>query len=213
MAQTEACHGTRLATFWLHGCFLQLDSAKMAKSAGGFVRLQTIIDRGYDPLAYRFFCLSAHYRAKLNLTWESLDGAATALDRLRAAVHAWGPPGEPDKDSIERFTAQINDDLNMPRALAVTWDLVRSELSAPVRKATVLEFDRVLGLRLAQWRPRDDEVPDAIMALVRRREEARGAKRWQEADALRAEITAAGYQIDDKPDGTRVRRRRPGPEE
>jgi cysteinyl-tRNA synthetase len=77
----------------------------------------------------------------------------------------------------------------------------------------VLEFDRVLGLRLAQWRPRDDEVPDAIMALVRRREEARGAKRWQEADALRAEITAAGYQIDDKPDGTRVRRRRPGPEE
>ncbi|MEZ4618415.1 MAG: cysteine--tRNA ligase [Caldilineaceae bacterium] len=77
IAQTEACHGTHLANFWLHGYFLQLDDAKMAKSAGGFLRVQTLLDRGYEPLVYRFFCLSGHYRAKLNFTWESLDGAKT----------------------------------------------------------------------------------------------------------------------------------------
>ena len=92
IAQTQACHGTRLANFWMHYYFLQLDDAKMAKSAGTFLRMQTLLDRGYDPLAYRFFCLSAHYRAKLNITWEGLDGAATALNRLRLAAHEWGAP-------------------------------------------------------------------------------------------------------------------------
>jgi cysteinyl-tRNA synthetase len=81
IAQTQACYGTRLANFWMHGYFLQLDSAKMAKSAGGFLRVQTLVDRGYDPLAYRFFCLSAHYRAKLNFNWESLDGAEPLAPR------------------------------------------------------------------------------------------------------------------------------------
>src|SRR3974377_1423863 len=93
IAQTQACYGTRLANFWLHGYFLQMDEAKMSKSAGDFVRLQTLLDRGYDPLAYRFFCLSAHYRARLSFTWRGLDGAAAALSRLRALVYAWGGPG------------------------------------------------------------------------------------------------------------------------
>jgi len=211
IAQTEACHQTRLANFWMHGCFLQLDSAKMAKATGGFVRLETVIERGYDPMAYRFFCLGAHYRAKLNLTWESLDGAATALERLRAAAHEWGPPGEADKDFVARFVDQVNDDLNMPRALAVTWDLVRADLPPAVRKATLLEFDRVLGLRLAGWRPRDEAAPDEVMALVRRREEARAARRFKEADALRDEIAAAGWQVEDLAGGPRVRRRRTAP--
>ncbi|HSR29390.1 MAG TPA: cysteine--tRNA ligase, partial [Anaerolineae bacterium] len=83
IAQTQACHGTRLANFWMHGYFLQIDSSRMGKSEGNFLRLEMLIDRGYDPLAWRFFCLSAHYRAKLNFAWEALDGAATALDRLR----------------------------------------------------------------------------------------------------------------------------------
>src|ERR1043165_9649424 len=135
IAQTEACHGTRLANFWMHGYFLQLDDTKMAKSGGGFLRVQTLLDRGYDPLAYRFFCLSAHYRAKLNFTWESLDGAATALSRLRNAVFEWGEPGTVDEDYAQRFLDQLNDDLNMPRAVALVWDLVKSDLPASTRKA------------------------------------------------------------------------------
>jgi cysteinyl-tRNA synthetase len=207
IAQTQACYGTRLANFWMHGYFLQLDSAKMAKSAGGFLRVQTLIDRGYDPLAYRLFCLSAHYRAKLNFTWESLDGAATALNRLRLAAYEWGQPGVLDEGYMDRLAEQINDDLNMPRALALTWDLVRSNLPASTKKATLLQFDKILGLRLGEWQPKAETVPDEIVALVQERQQARKDKRWKNADALREQVTAAGYEIEDTPQGPRVKKR------
>jgi cysteinyl-tRNA synthetase len=205
IAQTEACHGTRLANFWLHGRFLQLDDTKMAKSAGDFLRLQTLIEQGYDPLAYRFFCLSAHYRNTLNFTWESLDGAMTALSRLRTAAYEWGSPGTIDVEYVHRFTDQINDDLNTPRALALIWELVKSDLPTLTKKATLLQFDRVLGLRLAEWQPEEAVVPDEIMTLMQQRQQARAAKRWQDADALRERVKAAGYAIDDTPQGPRVR--------
>jgi cysteinyl-tRNA synthetase len=211
IAQTEACHGTRLANFWMHGYFLQLDDTKMAKSGGGFLRVQTLLDKGYDPLAYRFFCLSAHYRAKLNFTWESLDGAATALSRLRAAVVEWGVPGMPDAAYVERFTQQVNDDLNMPRAVALVWDVVKSDLPPATKKATVLHFDQVLGLRLAEWQPRQastDDIPAEIMALVEQRQQARKEKRWKDADTLRVQVTEAGYEITDTPKGPQVQPRK-----
>ena len=205
IAQTEACHGTHLANFWLHGHFLQLDDAKMAKSAGDFLRLQTVVERGYDALAYRFFCLSAHYRATLNFTWEGLDGAATALHRLRTAAYEWGSTGTVDVGYVDRFREQINDDLNMPRAVALTWELVKSALPASAKKATLLQFDRVLGLRLAEWQPVETVVPAAIWVLVQQRQQARAEKRWQDADALREQVESAGYEIDDTPQGPRVR--------
>lgn len=205
IAQTEACHGTRLANFWLHGHFLQLGEAKMAKSAGGFLRVQTLLDRGYDPLVYRFFCLSAHYQAKLNFSWEGLDGAATALQRLRTAAATWGEPGTADEALITTFREQINSDLNMPRALAVTWDLVKSDLPAATKKATLLQFDNVLGLGLAEWQPIVETIPADIVALANQRQQARAEKRWQDADALRAQLKTAGYDVEDTPQGPRVR--------
>lgn len=208
IAQTQACYGTTLANFWLHGYFLQLNEAKMAKSAGGFLRLQTLIDRGYDPLAYRFFCLNAHYRSKLNFSWDGLDGAATALDRLRAISHAWGATGTPDAGFMERFTEHVNNDLNTPRAVALTWELTKSDLPAATKQATLYEFDRVLGLRLAGWEPPQVAVPDEILALVEQRGRARAAKRWQEADTLRDQIQAAGYEVEDTPQGPRVHARK-----
>ncbi|HVN54417.1 MAG TPA: cysteine--tRNA ligase [Anaerolineaceae bacterium] len=209
IAQTEACYGTRLANFWMHGYFLQLDEAKMSKSTGEFLRLQTLIDRGYDPLAYRFFCLSAHYRAKLNFNWESLDGAQIALDRLRKVAYEWGPAqGSPNREYLARFCEQANDDLNMPRALAVVWDLVRSDLPGGEKKATLAEFDRVLGLGLAGWQPKEEAIPAEIEALLHERQRARAEKRWSDADALRSEITAAGYEIEDTPKGPKVKRKK-----
>ena len=207
-----ACYGTRLANFWLHGHFLQLDEAKMAKSAGDFLRVPTLSERGYDPLAYRFFCLSAHYRAQLNFTWDSLEGAATALQRLRLAAHSWGPPDRADAKYVERFTEQINDDLNLPRAVAVTWDLVKSDLSAATKKATLLQFDRVLGLRLTKWQPTEEGVPEALKAFIQQRQQARAEKRWKDADALREQIKVAGYEIEDTPQGPRVHSRKSRPE-
>ena len=204
IAQTQACYGTNLANFWLHGYFLQTSSEKMSKSAGGFLRLETLIDRGYDPMAYRYFCLNALYRSKLNFTWEGLDGAAVALGRLRAASYEWGQAGSADPAYVKRFRAQVNDDLNMPRALAVTWELVKGDLPDPSKKATLLEFDRVLGLRLAEWKPRRESIPDEILALAQQRQEARADKRWGEADALRDRISAAGYEIEDTAKGPRI---------
>jgi cysteinyl-tRNA synthetase len=206
IAQTQACYGTRLANFWLHGYFLQMDEARMSKSAGDFVRLQTLIDRGYDPIVYRFFCLSAHYRTQLSFTWRGLDGAATALNRLCALAHAWGQPGTIDEDYVGRFAAQLDDDLNLPRAVAVMWDLAKSDLPDAAKKATLLQFDRILGLGLAGWRPAETIVPDNIWQLVQQRQQARAAKQWQIADQLRGQISAAGYEVDDTPQGPHVHR-------
>lgn len=211
IAQTEACYGTRLANFWLHGYFLQLDEGvKMSKSSGKFLRVETLIEEGYDPLAYRMFCLNAIYRQKLNFTWEGLDGAAKALDRLRNAFYEMGEPTQPDSTFLQKFLTEINDDLNMPRAMALTWELVRSDLPNGVKKATLLEFDRVLGLNLANWQPAEEVIPDEILRLVELRQQARAEKRWQDADTLRGQIIAAGYEVMDTPQGPKVRSRRPG---
>jgi cysteinyl-tRNA synthetase len=208
IAQAQACYGTRLANFWLHGYFLQMDETRMSKSAGDFVRLQTLLDRGYDPLAYRFFCLSAHYRARLSFTWRGLDGAATALHRLRVVAYAWGQPGALDEDYVDRFATHVNDDLNLPRAVALVWDLAKSDRPDATKKATLLHFDRVLGLGLAGWRPVETSVPDDIRQLVQRRQQARAARQWQLADQLRSQIGAAGYAVEDTPQGSQVQRAR-----
>lgn len=208
IAQTQACYGTRLANFWMHGYFLQLDEARMSKSSGQFLRVQTLIDAGYDPLAYRYFCLNALYRAKLTFSWEGLSGAARSLDRLRATCYEWGEPGEVDEEFREKFTNEINDDLNMPRAMAVVWELTRSDLPPAVRKATLLEFDRVLGLRLADWKPEETPVPEEVLALVAERQRARQEKRWADADALRQQIIEAGFEVEDTPQGPRLKARK-----
>ena len=205
IAQTQACYGTRLANFWMHGYFLQLDEGRMSKSSGHFLRLQSLIEKGYDPLAYRFFCLSAQYRTKLTFSWESLDGAAKSLDRLRLSAYEWGAPGTVDEHYADSFLAQINDDLNMPRALAVAWDLARSDLPAPTKKATILLFDKVLGLRLADWQPPQELIPADIFALVEQRTQARQEKRWKDADALRQQVLDLGYEIEDTPQGPHVK--------
>jgi cysteinyl-tRNA synthetase len=209
IAQTEARCGTRLANYWLHGYFLQLNDAKMAKSAGEFLRVQSLVDRGYDPLAYRYLCLTAHYRSQLNFTWDALDAAATGLDRMRSGVHALRDAGDADPDpaAVTRFTDEINDDLNLPRALAIAWDVLRGELPPGVRRTTLLRFDRVFGLGLADWSPTQEAAPPDVQELAETRLSARRAKQWAESDALRKEIQAAGWEVEDRPDGYALKRR------
>lgn len=207
IAQTEACYGTRLANFWLHGYFLQLGEEKMAKSAGGFIRVATLVEKGYDPLVYRYFNFSAIYRAKLNFTWEAMDSAAVALNRLRTTMYEWGEPGTVDSSLLDKFTEAINDDLNMPRALAVVWELVRSDLPVTARKATLLKMDEVLGLDLTNWKPREEEIPAEVMTLVESRTLARKEKRWADADAIRNQVFTLGYEIEDTPSGPKVKKK------
>ena len=205
IAQSEACHSTQLANYWLHGYFLETDQEKMSKSAGEFLKLQTLIDKGYDPLAYRYLCLTAHYRSDLKFTWESLDSAVTALNRLRLAIYDWGEPGQPDAAWLERFEHELARDLNTPKALAVVWGLVKESIPDATKKATLLKMDQALGLDLANWTPTAEEIPESVMELVVRRNAARKDKDWTNADALRDQINALGYEIEDGPTGTKVK--------
>jgi cysteinyl-tRNA synthetase len=165
-----------------------------------------LIDRGYDPLSYRYFALNANYRSKLTFAWEGLDGAQTSLERLRNAVYDMGEPGTVDEEYVDKFTDQVNDDLNMPRALAVTWDLVRSDLPDPTKKATLQIFDSVLGLNLISWQPKEESIPEDILGLIDQRQKARENKNWAEADEIRDQLATAGYQVKDTPDGPQVKR-------
>jgi cysteinyl-tRNA synthetase len=209
IAQTEARHGTRLANFWLHGAFLKSNDAKMSKSDGDFLRLQTLQDRGVDPLAYRYLCLSAHYRSQLNFTDQALQSAVTGLERLRMLVWKLGEYGTVSDEYIERFQTEINNDLNLPRALAVVWDLLKSDLPNATKKATVLHVDAVLGLGLSSWTPTVIELPDQIAGLLQQRALARSEKRWGDADLLRAQIRELGYEIDDSIQGQQVHKKLP----
>jgi cysteinyl-tRNA synthetase len=194
----------------MHGYFLLANDAKMAKSAGEFLRLGALADRGYDPLAYRYLCLTGHYRTQLNFTWDALDAAATGLARMRTSFHAL--PGDAsahaDDALLARFTAQVNDDLNAPRALALAWETLRGDLAPPVKRATLARFDDVFGLGLASWQPGEESIPDAIAALGKARAEARKARNWAEADRLRAALRDAGYDVEDTADGYAVKRQK-----
>ena len=209
IAQTEARVGTHLANFWLHGYFLLLNDAKMAKSAGEFLRLQSLIDRGYDPLAYRYLCLTGHYRSQLNFTWDALDAAATGLARMRQLFFALAidPNAKPDELYVERFTDCVNDDLNVPRALAVAWEALRGDLLPAQKRVTLASFDRVFGLALERWTPREESIPDQVKALADARATARKAKNWAEADRLRDALHAAGWEMEDRPDGYSLKRK------
>jgi len=206
IAQSQARHGTTLANFWMHGYFLQTEAARMSKSSGEFLRLDALIDRGYDPLAYRYLCLTAHYRSDLKFSWESLDGAAAALQRLRAAVDSWGEAGVADAAAVEEFRAEIARDLNTPRALAVAWATVKSDLPAPVKKATLLRLDAALGLDIARA-PAAAEIPAAVAALAERRSQARARRDWAEADRLRDAIESHGFTVEDGPAGSALHKR------
>lgn len=201
IAQNEGALGHQTVNYWLHGEFLLTNDERMAKSEGNFLTLQLLKDKGYDPLAYRYFCFSAHYRSKLNFGWEALDGAQNTLQNLRRQIQSWDKPTEVDTSIMEQFTTAVNNDLDMPKALAVLWTMVRSNLPTAIKHATVLEMDIVLGLQLNQS---PAEIPPAVMELVLAREAVRKAKQWAESDKLRDELTRLGYSVEDTKTGPRV---------
>lgn len=198
IAQHEACHSHPPARYWLHGAFLKLDgSDKMSKSDGSFLRLAAVAERGYDPLAYRYLALSAHYRSPLSFSWDALDAAHTALGRLRQAYRRLPDGGQPDPAYRQAMLADLNQDLNTPRALALMWELLKSQLPGAVQKATVRWLDQVLGLGLDDWAPPQHAIPGPVQELAAARDLARSEKRWADADAARLAIEAAGFTVRD----------------
>ncbi len=212
IAQSEGATGKPFVRFWLHGEFLLMNSAKMAKSAGGFIRLADLQAKGYDPLDYRYLCLTAHYRKQLDFSFEALDAAKSALQKLRARLQLLRreakKPGCADEleKAMQRFKERIADDLDMPGALAALWDALKDASLMPGSALAISEHaDRVLGLKLLEGA--DGELPAELQALLERREMARKEKDFAASDALRKQLAEKGVIVEDTPSGQRWIRR------
>jgi cysteinyl-tRNA synthetase len=219
IAQSEAATGKPFANYWMHGRFLRWKEGdeRMSKSSGQFLVVSDLVERGFDPLAFRYYCLTASYRVPLTLSWAGLESAADGLSRLRDNVRRLHDetdglaPSKAHTASVDRFRGAISDDFNAPGALAVTWETVRqaNRTTDPTEKhallQSVLDFDRVLGLGLADAVATGDDLPANVAALIEQRETARAARDWSTADALREAIRLQGYEVEDTPSGTRWR--------
>lgn len=203
IAQSVAGYGEMPARFWVHNNHVMVDGKKMAKSDGNFITLQTLVDKGFPPLAYRYLLLNSDYKKPMNFTWEALSGAHTAFERLRAAFLQLPDGGEICKQCDEKFRAAIGDDMNTSEALALVWKLLsRADKTDADKKATLISWDNVLGLGLKEYVP--IAIPEEIVALVEKREEYRKNKDWQESDDLRAQIEKLGFTVKDTGKGQRI---------
>lgn len=198
IAQSEAATGKKFADYWIHYEHLLAGGVKMSKSEGNGYTLADVKTRGFDPLAVRYFFLQAHYRSKQNFTWEALEGAQTSLNNLRDKIKEWGEEkGVINQEFKNKFAASLEDDFNLPKALAVVWDLIKTELPAGDKKATVLDFDKVLALRLCELKK--EPIPAEITQIAENRKKARQEQNWALSDQLRAQIELQGYFIKDRP--------------
>lgn len=205
IAQSETATGKQFARYWMHVAFLTVDGGKMSKSLGNFFTLQDIVDKGYDPLSFRYLLLTAKYGAGLNFTWNSLSGAQKAFFSLRERIAEWEDAGaEPDASLLAEFKGHINDDLNMPQAIALLWKTVGLPISTAVKRSTFIEFDKALGLGLIKTK--EDDIPEGIKTLIEKREALRKEKKWDEADKVRIELESQSYKVKDTKDGSRVKR-------
>jgi cysteinyl-tRNA synthetase len=215
IAQSEAAFGKPYVRHWVHGQHLLADGVKMAKSAGNSFILADIESQGIDPLAFRYLCLTARYRTRLNFTFTALKAAQRALLRLRDRVWEWGrtPAGTHDDGAAvaewrDRFFDRVNDNLDMPGAVALVWNLARSGEPPQVKRSAVLEFDKVLGLGLADV-VESYRVPDDVRAALERRASLRREESYSKADEIRERVESMGYVVQDTPDGACVRPKTP----
>lgn len=206
IAQAQGFTSHKFVNYFIHGEHILVDGKKMSKSLKNFYTLQDLIDKGYDPLIYRYLILTAHYRERLNFTWESLTAAKTTLDKIRSEIRAWNSPSEqpdPDTDQIwQNFCEAANLDLNMPQAVVFLHELLRLDAPTSCKGRVLLEMDKVLGLELDKYLGKVLEIPDNVQKLVSERELARQNKDFAKSDALRKEIKNLGYEIKDTPEGT-----------
>lgn len=206
-AQNWGLTGKESVKTWMHGEFLVLDKDRMGKSEGNLITLQTLIDKGFDPLAYRYLNLQTHYRQKLNFSWESLEAAQNGLFNLYSEVAAYGEARVGCADYEEKFLEAVNDDLNMPKALGIVWDLIKDKnFPGHAKKKSLLKFDEILGLDLDKIS--QEEIPKEIIKLAQGREKARQDKDFAESDRLRDEIISQGYIIDDTSEGFTIKKKR-----
>ena len=203
--------------YWLHGAFLTFRGEKVSKSKGGLYTISELEALGYKPEHYRYLCLLTHYRKPLEFSLTALDAARNAYERLvsnylrfRANTFKSDKNHEPFLDYLSQFDKAINNDLNMPLALGVAWDVVNDGmLSAHQRKSLLERFDKILGLGIATMKDKKVVVPVVVRKMVDEREQARKVHDWARADVLRARVFEKGFVIEDSFDGPKDYSERP----
>lgn len=214
IAQSKGYSGHIPAKTWMHVEFLQVDGGKMSKSLGNTYTITQLQEKGIEPLAYRLFNFSAHYRTKLNFTFDTALSTQKALNRLREGFLAHKNGNESIEESIieeyrNKFIEAINDDLNMPLATGIMWEVVRNSPKSKQFADLLLEFDEVLGLDLENsekyiQEQANIELPEDILELVEQRKAARDAKDWAESDRIRDILNEKGYQVKDSKEGMTI---------
>ncbi|HEY4032568.1 MAG TPA: cysteine--tRNA ligase [Ktedonobacteraceae bacterium] len=212
IAQSQGTFGKSPVQFWVHNEFLDFGSSKMSRSVGNVLLLSALKERGIEPMAYRYLLLTAHYRSKLNFTDDSINAAQNALNNLRSnlaelpvseGTGVWSVEAERMR---EAFHEAINNDMDLPIALSITREAARTGKIDPAeRRRLILDFDRVLGLRLDTVVPRTPrELSDDIRELVHLRDAARTSRNWKESDRIREELKALGFEVRDTAKGTEL---------
>ncbi len=197
-AQNWGLVGKESVKFWMHGEFLIINEGKMAKSEDNFITLQTLKDRNINPLAYKYFVLQAHYRSKLNFSWKALEAAQTGYNNLIRDIKGLERPGKACSSCKERFLKIINDDLNTAEALALVQELLKSDKPSSKKRQTIIEFDKVLGLNLNQYK-QEKEPSAEVKKLIEERQLARKNKDYKKSDELRQQLEEQGIRIKDLP--------------
>lgn len=209
IAQSESANGQKFVNYWLHNEHLNVNDKKMSKSEGTAYSITEIKEKGFDPLSLRFFFLQAHYRSKQNFTWEALTASQTGLNNLRQKLTELNQTKEEGivaPEFKEKFESYISDDFNSPQALALISEVLKSPtLPDQDKLATILNFDKVLGLNLENSLE-TAKIPSEIEALAKEREQARQAKNWPKSDEIRQKLTELGYEIIDTTTGPKVRK-------
>ena len=216
IAQSEAYLGHKWCNYWFHVLHLNTNSGKMSKSTGEFLTVSLLESKGYNPLVYRFFCLLSHYRKSLVFTYENLDNAAVSYNKLisRVASLLKEDSGEVDKAAFDRlkkeFTDAMDNDINTSMAITALYNVLKADTNAKTKLALIDDFDKVLSLDLISQAEKQnaadeqDEIPDEILQLAEQRKEARKAKDFATADALRDKIAELGYVIEETRQGTKI---------
>ncbi len=203
IAQSEAKTGeSPFVKYWVHGAHMLVDGKKMSKSLNNFYTLSDLEKRGFEPLALRYLYLQTHYRQEMNFTWEALEGAQNALNRLRKEIAGFEEPKIGCAEFESKFLDAVNDDLNMPKALSIVWEVLASDYPASAKAETLFKFDKVLGLSLKESREilekQVKNIPDEVKKLMEKRQELRKEKKYEEADKIRDEIINLGFKVEDK---------------
>ena len=209
IAQSEAASGRTFVHYWMHNAFLNMGGEKISKSLGKVVYLSDIVEKGFSPLALRYFFLQAHYRTPLSFSWDALAGAAGALERLWKLSREIAEESKRVSELSEvrdRFVITMHDDLATPQALGILWDALRSEEYSSEEKWGLIEnADALLGLSLinppAARTLAASDIPEEMRELLAARERARSAKDFKVADRIRETIENSGYRVDDGPNG------------